>query len=345
MTPAPTNIALPQIVVLATGGTIAGAAPQAHNNLDYRAAQFEIAPLLESVPGLEAAAYAAGVQLQAEQVAQVDSKDMDHALWRTLALRCAIHLADPQVRGLIITHGTDTLEETAWFLHCVLDACKPVVLTCAMRPATALTPDGPQNLRDALSLASLPWTHSASGVWVVAAGTIHSARTVQKVHPYRLDAFDCGDTGPAGWIEEGQVRWASLSPPPKQPKPVPQAPIFPTYFPTYVADYVARKDPADWPRVDIVFSHAGADGRMVDALVGSAIHGLVVAATGNGTLHHALHAALQRAHHAGVVVWIASRCPLGRVLPRADAPFPDAQGLSPVKARISLLLELLQVRP
>ena len=103
-----------KIVVLGTGGTIAGTSAQAGDNIGYTAAQVGVAQLLLAVPGLQAAA---GGELLTEQVAQIDSKDMDSDLWRALALRCAHHLKDPQVRGIVITHGTDTLEETAWFLH------------------------------------------------------------------------------------------------------------------------------------------------------------------------------------------------------------------------------------
>jgi L-asparaginase len=105
--------------------------------------------------------------------------------------------------GVVITHGTDTLEETAFFLHSVLAPAKPVVLTCAMRPATALSPDGPQNVRDAIAVAA---TAGAQGVTVVCAGTVHSGVDVQKVHTYRLDAFASGDAGPIGYVEEGAVR-------------------------------------------------------------------------------------------------------------------------------------------
>jgi L-asparaginase len=121
-----------KIVVLGTGGTIAGTSAQAGDNIGYTAAQVGVGQLLAAVPGLQQAAR--GV-LVAEQVAQIDSKDMDGHVWQALALRCAHHLEDPEVRGVVITHGTDTLEETAWFLHEVLDTrAKPVVLTCAMRP-------------------------------------------------------------------------------------------------------------------------------------------------------------------------------------------------------------------
>ncbi|RQO81768.1 asparaginase [Acidovorax sp. FJL06] len=311
-----------KIVVLGTGGTIAGTSAQAGDNIGYTAAQVGVAQLLAAVPGLQALA---GGMLEAEQVAQVDSKDMDDGVWRALALRCAHHLADPDVRGLVITHGTDTLEETAWFLHEVLDVSKPVVLTCAMRPATALTPDGPQNLLDAVAVVLAP---GATGVMAVAAGEVHAARYVQKVHPYRVHAFTSGDAGPLGWVEEGHVRLV-------QNWPVGQ---------TGQALGAIKEGAfsADWPWVEVVLSHAGGQGRGVDALVRAGVQGLVVACTGNGTIHQALEAALLRAQEAGVRVVRATRCAEGQVLPKPGDALPDSQGLSPVKARVALLLDLLQ---
>lgn len=313
-----------KIVVLGTGGTIAGTSAQTGDNIGYTAAQVGVEQLLAAVPGLLALA---GGMLVAEQVAQVDSKDMDDGVWRALAQRCAHHLADPDVRGLVITHGTDTLEETAWFLHEVLNTTKPVVLTCAMRPATALTPDGPQNLLDAVAVVLAP---GATGVVAVAAGELHAARGVQKVHPYRVHAFSSGDAGPLGWVEEGQVRLVQNWPLP----PVGRA-------------FSAIKtgiEAAEWPWVEVVLNHAGARAQTVDALVRAGVRGLVVACTGNGTIHHALEAALLRAQHAGVRVVRATRCAEGQVLPKPGDVLPDSQGLSPVKARVALLLDLLLVR-
>ena len=309
-----------KIVVLGTGGTIAGTSAQAGDNIGYTAAQVGVAQLLAAVPGLQAMAGT----LLTEQVAQIDSKDMDGEVWRALALRCAHHLADPDVRGIVITHGTDTLEETAWFLHQVLDARKPVVLTCAMRPATALAPDGPQNLLDAVAVATAP---GACGVVMVAAGEVHGARHVQKVHPYRVNAFTSGDVGPLGFVEEGAVRLTQNWPPALDGKA--QEAI------ERIANLVT------WPRVELVVSHAGATGAVVDALVRDGVQGLVVACTGNGTIHHALEAALLRAQSAGVKVVRSTRCPLGQVLPKPGDVLPDSHGLSPVKARIALMLDLL----
>ena len=312
-----------KIVVLGTGGTIAGTSAQAGDNIGYTAAQVGVEQLLTAVPGLQALA---GGALVAEQVAQIDSKDMDSEVWRTLALRCAHHLNDSEVRGVVITHGTDTLEETAWFLHEVLDAAKPVVLTCAMRPATALTPDGPQNLLDAVATVLVP---GATGVLAVAAGEVHGARYVQKVHPYRVNAFSSGDAGPLGWVEEGVVRWACNSP----------------AVQVEHADGAINNivNAAAWPWVEIVMNHAGASGRAVDALVREGVQGLVVACTGNGTIHHDLEAALVRAQNAGVRVVRSTRCAEGQVLPKPGDALPASQGLSPVKARVALMLDLLRM--
>ena len=308
-----------KIVVLGTGGTIAGTATSALDNVGYAAAQWGVEALLQAVPGL----FALSEKWECEQVSQIDSKDMEFAVWIALAQRCQAHLDDPQVRGVLITHGTDTLEETAWFLHSVLDARKPVVLTCAMRPATALAPDGPQNLRDA---AVVVGAAGAAGVLVVCAGEIHGAQHVQKVHPYRLNAFSSGDAGPWGWVEEGAVRWAQRACAPRQGQ----------------RSQFSHFDALPWPRVEIVMNYAGGSAVVVEALVRDGVHGIVVAGTGNGTLHFALQAALERAQTAGVAVRVTTRCPLGQVLPRPADLLPLARGLSPVKARVTLLLELMQ---
>ncbi|HQY39052.1 MAG TPA: asparaginase [Giesbergeria sp.] len=310
-----------KIVVLGTGGTIAGKAGSAGDNIGYVAGQVGVQELLEAVPGLMQAAQG---PLQMEQVAQIDSKDMQFSVWSDLATRCLRYLADDTARAIVITHGTDTLEETAWFLQSVLNATKPVVLTCAMRPATAMAPDGPQNLLDAMAVATAP---GARGVLAVCAGVVHGARQVQKVHPYRVDAFSSGETGPLGWVEEGHVRWAEKS----LPALCGRAPA--------ALEKIANGAP--WPRVEIVMNYAGARGATVDALVRDGVQGLVVAATGNGSVHHDLQAALERAQTAGVAVRVSTRCAQGQVLPRTGALLPLGHGLSPVKERVSLMLELL----
>ena len=305
-----------KIAVLATGGTLAGKAATAGDNIGYTAAEIPIGEILAAIPALQRFA------LVAEQVAQVDSKDMTLAIWRDLASRCRHWLAQDDIGGIVITHGTDTLEETAFFLHSVLAPSKPIVITCAMRPATALVPDGPQNLLDAMTVAS---ADGARGVVAVCAGTIHAAPDVAKQHTYRLDAFTSGDAGPLGYVEEGRLRilkdWpAAVSPAPR-----------------LLERFAAA---AEWQRVEIVMNHAGAGGALVEALVAQKVSGIVVAGTGNGTIHHELEAALLKAVDSGVKVLRATRCAQGRVLPHSRDVLPDSGGLSPVKARIALILEL-----
>ncbi|HET9643264.1 MAG TPA: asparaginase [Burkholderiaceae bacterium] len=301
------------IVVLGTGGTIAGTSGRELDNVGYRAAQIGVEQLLHALPGL------AGQALEAEQVAQVDSKDMGLEVWARLAHRLEHHLARAEVAAVVVTHGTDTLEETAWFLHRVLAPAKPVVMTAAMRPATALLSDGPQNMLDAMTVARTP---DARGVMAVVGGTVFAPGDLRKVHTYRLDAFAFGDAGPLAVVEEGQVRrfreW-----PATEPLGVGRLP----------------DDTTLWPRVALLVSHAGVDPIVVDALLARGVQGIVVAGTGNGTIAEALGQALHRASSAGVVVWRASRCAFGRVI--GDGDFPSAGPLSAVQARIELMLQLM----
>ena len=318
-----------KIVVIGTGGTIAGRSAQAGDNVGYQAGQVAVADLLQAVPGLPAVL--AGRELVTLQLAQIDSKDLEFALWEKLAAACAQHLADPEVTAVVVTHGTDTLEETAFFLAQVLPVAslvhKPVVLTCAMRPATALVPDGPQNLFDAVAVAC----SDAHGVLAVCAGRVHGALQVQKVHPYRLDAFDSGEAGPLGVVEEGRVRWLAALPPATGELRVDASKLPPAQA---------------WPRVDIVMSCAGATGHTVRSLCAPApgvppVRGLVVAATGNGTVHHALEQALTEAQAAGIRVVRSTRCAQGQVVAGpGSAPLPLTPW-PPVKARIALMLDMM----
>ncbi|MDO9358499.1 MAG: asparaginase [Polaromonas sp.] len=314
-----------KIVILGTGGTIAGRSAQAGDNIGYTAAQVGVAELLEAIPGLED-----GGPVVAEQVAQLDSKDMGFAEWARLAARVAHHLERDDVQGVVITHGTDTLEETAYFLQALILPVKPVVLTCAMRPASSLAPDGPQNVKDALAVVRHP---GAGGVVMTCAGEVHSAVEVQKVHTYRLDAFSSGDAGPLAYVEEGAIRllrnWPHRS-----------ADL--TAGVNVGLDLLGRGQ--DWPSVEIVTSHAGAGNELVRALVANGVDGIVVAATGNGTVHERLEAALLDARRQGVSIMRASRCANGRILPKSsqdELAIEDSGGLNPVKARILLLLRLL----
>jgi L-asparaginase len=304
-----------RVIILATGGTIAGTAARADDNVAYRSAQLGAADLVAAVPPL------AAVALETEQVAQLDSKDMDHATWQRLARRAAFHLARPEVSGVVVTHGTDTLEETAWFLHRVLAPAKPLVLTAAMRPASSLQADGPQNLLDAVTVARTP---GVKGVLAVLAGRVHGAADVRKWQPYRIDAFSSGDAGPLALIEEGHLRCF-------RPWPVGEA----------LGLEAISADPGTWPWIEVLTSHAGARRESVDALVAAGVQGLVLAATGNGTLHHSLQAALDDAAAGGLPVWRTTRCVGGALVGETAGP---AGAMSPWQARTELLLQVLSAR-
>lgn len=322
-----------KIVFLGTGGTIAGTAASALDNVGYAAAQLDVDQLLMRIPGLSDTLGECTAVF--EQVMQIDSKDMGWPQWLALVRRVCHYLAMPDVAAIVVTHGTDTLEETAFFLSQVLPrdglACKAVVLTCAMRPASSLAADGPQNLLDAVVVAR---SRAAHGVLVVCAGSVHAAHVVQKVHPYRLHAFDSGEAAALGYVEEGAVRWVQRCP---------------DQDTVLTPELLERWSQLPWPRVEIVMNYVGATGATVRALCAepadssSAVQGIVVAGTGNGTLHHELEAALWQAQGQGVRVVRATRCPQGCVVPGtgSDAALPHSQGLSAVKARIALMLEIM----
>ena len=307
------------VVVLGTGGTIAGTtagtAAAATRHTGYQAGVLGADVLLAAVPALQ------GLPLEAHTVARLDSCDMDHNTWAMLAAHAAEHLARPEVAGVLVTHGTDTLEETAYFLHRTVRAIKPLVLTAAMRPATALSPDGPQNLFDAVTLAREP---GACGVLVTMGGVVYGGADLRKLHGYRVDAFSAGDAGPVALIEDGHVRGL---------RPWPATPLH--------RSAGRLGPPAQWPQVDIVISHAQADGRIVDALVAAGTRGIVIAGTGNGSVHRCLRAAAQRALAQGVRVVRASRCWAGGVVGEEPGAYPSCGVLTPVQARIELMLDLL----
>jgi L-asparaginase len=303
------------VVILGTGGTIAGTAARPDDLVGYTSGALSAEALVAAVPAL------AGQAIEAETLARLDSSDMDHATWAALRERAGVHLARREVASVVVTHGTDTLEETAYFLHRTLAAPKPLVLTAAMRPATALSADGPQNLLDAVTVAREP---GARGVLVALAGRVHSGAELRKLHGWRVDAFASGDAGALAVVEDGRLR---------RFREWPGAPLH--------AAAAALGDPATWPVVDIVTSHAGASGRTLDALLAAGARGIVIAGTGNGSVHRELEQAARRAMAAGVAVRRASRCLLGGVVGEPADALPSAGTLTPPQARIEMLLDLL----
>ena len=312
----------PKICILTTGGTIAGAAARSDALTGYRAGALGADELLAAVPELSDVC-----AIESEEVAAIDSKDMTEAVWLHLAARIEAALA-AGTAGVVVTHGTDTLEETAYFLHLVVKSEKPVVLTGAMRPATALSADGPLNLLDAVRLAASPEAHG-QGALVVLNGEIHSARDVQKVHTTAVQAFASPDVGTLGRMEEGTP-----------------------HFRRRVLTRHTRESEFDLagvtalPYVPILYGHAGADARLARAAIESGAAGVVHAGTGNGSIHEALLATLAAAAGKGVPVVRASHTGAGAVLfaesAYAEAGFIDADTLPPAKARILLALALLK---
>ena len=306
------------VLILGTGGTIAGTASDPGRSWAYQAAQLSVEQLVAAVPEL------AAVSLATQQVAQIDSKDMGWSTWQALGRAIEAALLDDAVSAIVVTHGTDTLEETACLLHALHDGSKPIVLTAAMRPATAPDADGPANLLQAVRVAQSAAHRHEGGVVAALAGSIWSARDVRKAHSHATDAFDGGG---AEALDESN------------PWPQPEA-----------RGWQGLLRNERLPKVEVITSHADADGWLVDAALGHAravgvrLDGLVVACTGHGTIHQGLEAALQRARDAGVTVWRGSRVARGGVQPRDGDALPAAGNWTPAQARVRLVLELLNAR-
>ncbi|WP_296557232.1 asparaginase [Pigmentiphaga sp.] len=301
----------PAVRILATGGTIAGAAPSPCDTSGYRAGALPVDELLAALPALD------DIRLDARQLASLDSKDALPGFWQMLAGELARAQADPDVDGVVLTHGTDTLEETAWFLHLTLALAKPLVVTGAMRPATAASADGPMNLLQAVQVAACPQA-ARHGVLAVLNGRIHRARHLRKAHTHRVDAFDSPEAGPAGFIQDGYVGWLS---PAHRPAPrfAPETPLAP---------------------VDILFDYPGISTAMVDAVLRGGARGLVWAGYGNGSISGRIEPLLREAGRQGLAVVLATRTGAGRVGRPGTDGFIQAAGLDPYKARIALMLAL-----
>lgn len=312
-----------KVVVLATGGTIAGVAGDVSKPNNYVSGQLSVSQLTQNLD-------TAGVELVSEQVFNIDSKDLQFAHWQALLERCHFWLEQNDVAGLIVTHGTDTLEETAFFLQAVLRPTKPVAMTCAMFPANVPQSDGPQNLQD-----SLHWVLSGRdiGVHLVCAGEVHFGIGVQKVFSDRPKAF-------ASREEESSHPQNSM-------------PVLDWPMPS-VEQVLSTQH---WPRVELLYNHSGADGQLVRTLLKARddgesgtisnppqtalTKGLVVAGTGSGTLSQDLERALIDAQKAGLWVARTSRCVFGVANPDKHPHIRALIHFSPAQARVSMILGLI----
>jgi len=315
----------PNIVILATGGTIAGRG-ESGTKSSYSAGAVGVETLVEAVPQLAELASVRG-----EQVANVGSQDMSDAIWLQLAQRVNAVLADDSVAGVVITHGTDTIEETAYFLNLVVHSDKPVVLTAAMRPATALSADGPLNIYNAVAVAADPEAQGR-GVLVVINDDIHGSRGMTKTSTTDVQTFVSPERGLIGTSLYGENHFYRYP-----------------YKRHTVKSGFSVADVKSLPRVDVIYMHAGAAPDLIDAAVASGARGLVIAGVGNGNLNQQSQAAVQRATQRGVAVVRSSRVTRG-IVGRNVETDDEALGtiaageLKPPQARVLLQLALLQQR-
>ena len=317
-TPPAGSSTLPTVAIITTGGTIAmspdekagGAVPTLSGEA-----------LVAAVPELRELA-----NLRVIPLCNIDSRDMTPELWLAQARLVNRTLADPDVAGVVITHGTDTMEESAYFLDRTVTSDKPVVMTGAQRDATARDTDGPRNLTDAVRQVLDPGARGR-GVTITLNGRIVAARNVTKTHASNVAAFGAGHYGQLGEIDAEGVIWFNR---PERPDALPL--------------------PDELPRVDLVACYPGADGGLIEAAVRQGARGIVVAGYGLGNVNRPTFDAISRARQRGVAVVLTTRVPAGRVYPAYGGEGGGssmrqlgvvfANDLSPWKARILLMLTL-----
>ena len=306
-----------RILLLATGGTIAGQASARAGNA-YDSAKVSGANLVAAVPGLDKVA-----QISAEQISSIGSQDMNDKVWFDLAARIKTAIDSKEADGIVITHGTDTMEETAFFLQSILSTDMPVVLVGSMRPSTAVGADGPANLYEAVAVAASPQARGR-GVLVVLNDIIHGARWVQKTNSTSVDTFHSANAGPVGYVDTASVRFLQ---------------------PAAAVKASGLKLPAapPLPRVDIIYSHANMDAAPVEDAVKRGAKGIVLAGVGDGNSSKAAIDALAAAAKSGVLVVRSTRVGSGFVNRNVEVEddtlgFAVSLDLNPQKARLLLAL-------
>jgi L-asparaginase type II len=313
---------LPNVTILATGGTIAGTGSTSTTTVGYTAATVGVQTLIKAVPELAKVANVTG-----EQVFQIASENMGNEHWLTLAKRVNVLLAQPNVDGIVITHGTDTMEETAYFLNLVVKSRKPVVLVGAMRPSTALSADGPINLYNAVILAGSP-DAVGKGVMVAMNDQIHGARDVTKTNTSTPDAFKTTELGMLGYFQGSRAFFYH--------QPIRKHTVDTEFD---IANLTAL------PQVDIAYGYANVGPTVVEALTAAGAKGLIHAGVGDGSLAAKVLPALKAARAKGVIIVRASRVGQGILARNGEAnddalDFVAADTLTPQKARILLMLAL-----
>ena len=331
--------AKPRVEIIATGGTIAGA-QMSKSDYGYKSGSFNVNDLINAVPTMRDLANIAG-----EQVVNIGSQDMNDAVWLKLAKRVNQRLASGEVDGIVVTHGTDTMEETSYFLELVTPNDKPIVFTGSMRPATAIGADGPANLYNAVAVAA-NFDAAGRGVLVVLNDSVHLARNVPKTNTTNVETFRSLNRGPVGLANTGKIEWfdqhddraggAARPAAARTPPPATAAPF--------------NVDALDaLPRVDILYAHANMSTDLIDAAIKGGAKGLVIAGVGDGNMtQHAIDR-LAEAAKAGVVVVRSTRLPAGIVLRNNEVNddklgFVASGELTPAKARVLLQLALTKTK-
>lgn len=315
---------LPNVAILATGGTIASRGAGALSLTDYGMASGQrpvgIQQLVDAVPEIQKFANISG-----EQVFNIGSSKLSIKDWLKLANRVNEILKDPKVDGIVITHGTDTMEETAYFLNLVTKSDKPVVLVAAMRPSTAISADGPLNLVNAVALSASK-AAKGKGVMVVMNDQISPAFGVTKTNSTNVATFKCPDTGYMGYMQNNVPYFVSA----------------PTKKHTLNTEFdIAGLE--DLPRVDVNYVVLGSDGKLVDAMVKNGAKGIVNAGVGHANMPNDVNKSLSEAAKQGVVVVAGSRVGSGMITPLpkfTKEGYVSAMMHNPQKARILLMLAL-----
>ena len=316
---------LPNVVVLATGGTIAGAAAT-DVQAGYTSGQVGVEQLLAAVPQAKKLA-----TMRGEQISNIGSQDMNDEVWLKLARRVNELAAMSDVDGIVITHGTDTIEETGYFLNLVVKSKKPVVLTASMRPSTALSADGPLNFFNAVAVAANK-NAAGRGVLVVVNDWIHGASSLTKASTTAVQTFLSPLRGLIGTVNYGECEFYR--------GPVGRN----TMDSEFSLDGVTAL-----PRVDIVMAHANMDGVLIDAAVAAGAKGVVIAGVGNGNMTKAGLDALAAQAKKGIVCVRSTRVATGRVGRNVEVDddklaLVASDDLNPQKARVLLRLALLKPR-
>ncbi len=308
-----------KLLLVTTGGTIAGKASVATDLTGYQAGAVPAEELLAAVPELEPYG-----PFEVLPFSSIDSSDMTLQLWRSLAVQVEQALARPDIKGAVILHGTDTMEEGSYFLHLTVHTEKPIVFTGAMRPSTALSADGPMNLLQAMQVASSAEAHG-KGVLVVFDGLIHGARNVQKVHTTCMDAFGNVQYGALGVVQDGEVEFVQES----------------TKLHTYQSEF--HLDAIDeLPKVEILMNYGGIDPALFDGILATNPDGIILAGMGHGILPAPIK---ERAMKARPIIVRTSRIGTGKVSHlHSMGSFLHGGTLSAPKLRILLTLALTMTK-